>query len=62
MYYNEVKVEQPRKKFDHAVTPPKDVGFWWVGSSWLRIKRVNSQFQALPVGNLGDNTMQRALM
>eukprot|EP00975_Prorocentrum_lima_P043753 9177796-Prorocentrum_lima.AAC.1 len=68
MYYAEVKVEQRRKKktvwkkFDHEVTPPKDVGFWWVGSTWFRIQRVNSQFQASSVGNLGDDTIQTALM
>eukprot|EP00975_Prorocentrum_lima_P057997 12166480-Prorocentrum_lima.AAC.1 len=68
MYYKEAKVDQPRKRrivwknFDYEVTPPKEWGFWWVGSTWFRIKRLNSQFQALLVGNLGDNTIQRALM
>eukprot|EP00975_Prorocentrum_lima_P009105 1939783-Prorocentrum_lima.AAC.1 len=68
MYYKEVKVEQPRKRktcwknFDHEVTPPMDVGFWWVGSTWFRIKRANSLFQAWSVGSLGDHTIQRALM
>eukprot|EP00975_Prorocentrum_lima_P048718 10193466-Prorocentrum_lima.AAC.1 len=33
------------------------MGFWWV-----RIKGVNSQFQALSVGHLGGNSIQRALM
>eukprot|EP00975_Prorocentrum_lima_P025273 5305710-Prorocentrum_lima.AAC.1 len=32
------------------------MGFRWVGSTWFRIERVNSQFQALSVGNIGDNT------
>eukprot|EP00975_Prorocentrum_lima_P016122 3424414-Prorocentrum_lima.AAC.1 len=68
MYYKGVKVEQPRKRktlwkhFYHEGTPPEDVEFWWVGSTWFRIKGVNSQFQALSVGNLGDDTIQRALM
>eukprot|EP00975_Prorocentrum_lima_P031408 6589748-Prorocentrum_lima.AAC.1 len=60
MYYNEAKVDKPRKRnivwksFYHELTPPKDIGFWWVGSTWFIIKRGNSQFQALSVGNLGD--------
>eukprot|EP00975_Prorocentrum_lima_P063152 12889812-Prorocentrum_lima.AAC.1 len=62
MYYKEAKVEPPRKRnivwknFDHEVATPKDVGFWWVDSTWFRIKRVHLQFQALSVGSLGDNT------
>eukprot|EP00975_Prorocentrum_lima_P068406 12920538-Prorocentrum_lima.AAC.1 len=31
-------------------------------SRWFRIKRANSLFQAWSVGNLGDHTIQRALM
>eukprot|EP00975_Prorocentrum_lima_P037901 7974681-Prorocentrum_lima.AAC.1 len=68
MFYQEAKVEQPKKRmtiwkiFDHEATPPKDVGCWWVGLTWFRIKRVNSQFQALSVGHLSENNIQRALM
>eukprot|EP00975_Prorocentrum_lima_P046182 9658520-Prorocentrum_lima.AAC.1 len=68
MYYNEANVDKPKKRrtvwknFNHEATPPKDIAFWWVDSTRFRIKRVNSQFQALSVGNLGDNTIRRALM
>eukprot|EP00975_Prorocentrum_lima_P063071 12889289-Prorocentrum_lima.AAC.1 len=68
MQYKEVKVDQPGKrtivwkKFDHDLTPPKDVGFRWIGSTWFRVRRVNSQLQALSVGNLEGNTIRRALM
>eukprot|EP00975_Prorocentrum_lima_P011858 2523232-Prorocentrum_lima.AAC.1 len=47
MFYQEAKVEQPqrrktvRRSFDHETTPPKDIGYWWVGSTWFRTKRVN---------------------
>eukprot|EP00975_Prorocentrum_lima_P021481 4528703-Prorocentrum_lima.AAC.1 len=33
-----------------------------VGSTWFRIKRVNSQCQALSVGYLWANSTQRAIM
>eukprot|EP00975_Prorocentrum_lima_P064923 12900382-Prorocentrum_lima.AAC.1 len=60
MYYQEAKVDQPKMRnivwenFEHEATPPKDMGLWWAGSTWYRIKRVNTQFRALSVGNLGE--------
>eukprot|EP00975_Prorocentrum_lima_P041145 8646560-Prorocentrum_lima.AAC.1 len=55
MFYQEAKLEQPKKRktvwrnFDHEATPPKDMGYWWVGSTWFRIKTVNSQLRALTI-------------
>eukprot|EP00975_Prorocentrum_lima_P071284 12936830-Prorocentrum_lima.AAC.1 len=39
MYYKEVKADQSKKRrlvwnmVDHDLTPPKDMGFWWIGST-----------------------------
>eukprot|EP00975_Prorocentrum_lima_P071503 12938073-Prorocentrum_lima.AAC.1 len=45
MFYEESKAEQPKRKkvvwrnFDHESTPQKDIGYWWVGSTWFWIRR-----------------------
>eukprot|EP00975_Prorocentrum_lima_P014076 2990288-Prorocentrum_lima.AAC.1 len=38
------------------------MGYWWIGSTWLLIRGVNSQFQAHSAGCLFENNIQIALV
>eukprot|EP00975_Prorocentrum_lima_P002926 644918-Prorocentrum_lima.AAC.1 len=50
------------KIYDPDTTTPKELGLWWVGPTWFKIKKVNAEFQSLALDGLFDNNIQRALM
>eukprot|EP00975_Prorocentrum_lima_P066665 12910461-Prorocentrum_lima.AAC.1 len=38
------------------------MGYWWTGSTWLKIKTVIAKYQSTGLETISDNTLPRSLM
>eukprot|EP00975_Prorocentrum_lima_P064569 12898298-Prorocentrum_lima.AAC.1 len=38
------------------------MGYWWIGSTWFKIKNATAKYQSTSLDTICDNTLQRALM
>eukprot|EP00975_Prorocentrum_lima_P034104 7166674-Prorocentrum_lima.AAC.1 len=50
------------KTYNHKKGLSKDMGYWWTGSTWFKIKTVIAKYQSTGLETMVDNTVQRALM